>query len=120
MFTVQLDLQIAELPNLAQLTLNECKHTKQSVNTLSRLSSSLTRLRIEACHMPDTLSRLTRLKSLSLLTDADADEFPSRFRAELFAVPFADRIAELRRRRPGLHVRLPDSPDKKMLDLIRV
>lgn len=68
-------LQVAELANLAQLTLDSCwRYSADSLATLSRLSGSLTRLKIQDCELPDSLSTLTQLQRLCLSWEADPPE----------------------------------------------
>lgn len=63
--------QVAELPNLAALTLNNCRYSAESLAMLSRLSGSLAWLDLNNCGMPPTVSGLTRLQSLCLSWDED-------------------------------------------------
>ncbi|PRW20972.1 p53-induced death domain-containing 1 isoform X1 [Chlorella sorokiniana] len=58
--------QIAQLPKLADLQLDDCGYNSASLSVLSRLSGSLTRLDIGGCRLPSLLAALTQLRCLSL------------------------------------------------------
>lgn len=59
-------LQVAQLPLLASLCVSACNYSSASVNQLSHLRGSLTRLDIGSGWMPGSLSVVTQLQDLKL------------------------------------------------------
>lgn len=58
--------QFAQLPQLAELELEDCAYTGDSLAPLSRLAGSLTLVRLADCCLPASLHQLSRLQHLKL------------------------------------------------------
>lgn len=72
-------LQIAQLPALQRLKLDRCSYSAASMECLSALSGSLTRLESFQLELPPSLSALTGLRHLDVEADEldDVGEFDS-------------------------------------------
>lgn len=69
--------QFVQLPRLAELELEDCAYTGDSMAPLSRLAGSLTLVRLADCCLPDSLHQLSRLQHLNLW-ECFADEGDTR------------------------------------------